>query len=112
MAIYKEKLILTLMVTGLLAASAGAANERQTVKGHVPAATANLQPAGRLDGSQHLKLAIGLALRDEPGLDAFLKQLQDPASPGYHHYLGPGQFAGQFAASEADYQALVDYPCL
>src|SRR5580658_5427088 len=105
----KKTHFLTLTCASLLAFSAVAANERQTVPGHVPAATAHLQPIGRLDGSRHLKLSIGLAPRDEEGLDAFLQQLYDPASPNYRHYLAPEQFTERFCASEADYQALVDY---
>ena len=87
----------------------GAADERQSIEGHVPLATASLRPVGRLDPAQRLTLAIGLAPRDEVGLDAFLRQLYDPASPAYHHYLTPEQFTDRFSASKKDYQALADY---
>jgi hypothetical protein len=97
------------MVASLLATSVRAATERQTPGGLVPEVVAKLQPVGRLEGSQRLKLAIGLAPRDEQGLDAFIQDLNDPASPNYRHYLAPGQFAGRFGPTEQDYKALMDY---
>jgi hypothetical protein len=97
------------MVAGLLATSGRAANERQTPGGLVPKAVAKLQPVGRLEGSQRLKLAIGLAPRDEQGLDTFIQELYDPASPNYRRYLTPEQFTERFGPTEQDYNALVDY---
>jgi hypothetical protein len=93
----------------LLATCVAAPIERQSIEGHVPSATANLQPVGRLEGAQRLKLDIGVAPRDEQGLDAFLRQLYDPASPIYRHYISPEQFTERFSASKADYQALLDW---
>jgi len=97
------------MVASLLATSVRAATGRQTLSGHVPEVVAKLQPVGRLEGSQRLKLAIGLAPRNEQGLDTFLQELYDPASPNYRHYLAPGQFTERFGPTEQDYKALMDY---
>jgi hypothetical protein len=97
------------MIASLLATSGHAATGRQTPGGLVPEAVAKLQPVGRLEGSQRLKLAIGLASRDEQGLDAFIQELYDPASPNYRHYLTPEQFARRFGPTEQDYKALIDY---
>ena len=76
---------------------------------HVPAATRQLAPLGRLAATNELLLTIGLPSRDQPGLDAFLRELQDPASPAYHQYLTPAEFTARFGPTEADYQAVVDY---
>ena len=97
------------MVASLLATSVRAATGRQTLSGHVPEVVAKLQPVGRLEGSQRLKLAIGLAPRNEQGLDTFLQELYDPASPNYRHFLTPEQFTGRFGPTEQDYKALIDY---
>ena len=102
-------MVLIPMVASLLATSVRAATERQTPGGHVPEAVAKLRPVGRLGSSQRLKLAIGLAPRDEQGLDTFLQELYDPASLNYRHYLTPGQFTGRFGPTEQDYKALIDY---
>lgn len=104
-----KALILIPMFASLLATSGRAANERQTLSGHVPEVVAKLQPVGRLEGSQRLKLAIGLAPRDEQGLDAFIQELYDPASPNYRRYLTPAQFTERFGPTEQDYKALIDY---
>jgi uncharacterized repeat protein (TIGR01451 family) len=80
----------------------------QVLHGHVPAAVARLrlQPLRHFDGTNHLKLAIGLPLRDQAGLSNLLQQIYDPASPNYHHYLTPAQFTERFGPTAADYQTL------
>ncbi len=78
---------------------------------HVPAeiAARHLQPTGYLADTNRLHLAIGLPLRDKAGLDKFLKQLYDPNSPGFRHYLSVDEFTRRFAASQADYDALRNF---
>ncbi|MGP8200891.1 MAG: protease pro-enzyme activation domain-containing protein [Limisphaerales bacterium] len=105
----KKSIILIVTVGSVLATSVGAATGRQTPGGLVPEAVSSLQPVGRLDGAQRLKLAIGLAPRDQHGLDTFIQQLYDPASPNYRHYLTPEQFTARFGPTERDYQTLVNY---
>jgi uncharacterized repeat protein (TIGR01451 family) len=78
----------------------------QVLHGHVPAAVARLQPIRRLDGTNHLKLAISLPLRDRAGLSMLLRQIYDPTSPNYHHYLTAAQFADRFGPTAADYETL------
>ncbi len=78
----------------------------QLLPGHVPAVTARLRPLRHLDGTNHLKLAIGLPLRDKEGLTNLLQQIYDPTSPNYHHYLTAAQFAERFGPTPADYQVL------
>lgn len=97
------------LIAALLSGTVLAASERHTIPGHVPEMAAKLQPVGRLDASFKLRLAIGLASRDEPGLDAFIKELCDPASTNYHRYLTPEQFTERFGPTEADYQTLINF---
>jgi kumamolisin len=89
----------------------GVAAERQVLHGHVPSALArfNLQPTGRLPVTKNLHLAIGLPLRNQQGLDDLLRQIYDPASPNYRHYLTPEQIAEQFGPSEQDYQSYIAF---
>src|ERR1039458_386745 len=93
----------------LLFAISARAAERQTLRGHVPAAVARLAPAGSLPASQRLNLAIGLPLRNTEALTNLLHELYDPASPNYRQFLTPEQFAARFGPSEADYQALIAF---
>jgi hypothetical protein len=69
----------------------------------------HLPPVGRLPGTQRLRLAFGLPLRNRGELDALLGQLYDPANAKYRQFLTPEQFAEMFGPSEQDYQALIAY---
>ncbi len=81
----------------------------QKLYGHVPAVVAQLQPVGSLSGSERLHLAIGLPLRNQTMLTELLQRIYNPASPDYHHYLTPEQFAKMFGPTEQDYQAVVTF---
>ncbi len=102
--------LLWLLWVGLLAGSAGAA-AANTVRlpGHVPAAVSQLTPLGALPATNKLRLAISLPLRNQAALSDLIKQIYDPASPQYHHYLTPAQFAAQFGPTAADYQTVANY---
>jgi len=78
------------------------------LRSQVPAA-ARLHPVGRLPQSQRLDFAIGLPLRHREALTNLLQQLYDPASPAYHQFLTPEQFAQAFGPTEQDYQALIAF---
>jgi subtilase family serine protease len=98
--------ILVFSATALLAATAWPA-EMQVLRGHLPEVVARgLAPAGRLPASQQMRLAIGLPLRNRQGLTNLLRQLYDPASPLYHHYLTPEQFTAAYGPEEKDYLAV------
>lgn len=86
-----------------------AASERQALTGHVPAATAGLQPMAALPASTRLNLAIGLPLRNQDDLGKLLADLYDPASPQYHKYLSTEEFTSRFGPSEQDYEAVAAF---
>jgi subtilase family serine protease len=102
-------LILIAVIASPLAIAVQAAVERQIIGGHVPNAVKNIQPIGRLESSRRLKLFIGLATRDEQGLDTFIEQLYAPSNANYHHYLSPEEFARRFGPAEEDYQTVIAY---
>jgi len=79
------------------------------VRGHVPAAVSGLQPLRHLEGTNRLRLAIGLPFRDAAGASDLLRQLYDPASTNYHRFLTLEQFRQRFGASDSDYQAVQAY---
>ena len=85
------------------------AAELRVIKGHVPRAVANLPPIGVLETSKRIDLAIGLPLHNREALTNLLEQLYDPASPIYHKYLTPQQFAERFGPTEHEYQAVIDF---
>ncbi len=73
---------------------------------HVPPIISKLQSVGDLPPTNELWLAIGLPLRDPAGLNRFLMEVYDPASPSFRHYLSPQEFTTQFGPSEQDYAAV------
>lgn len=81
----------------------------QTVHANTTQVVTRLKPASRMDGTNHLQLAISLPLRNQQELTAFLAQLQDPASPNYHKYLTPAQFTARFGPSQKDYNTLIAF---
>jgi subtilase family serine protease len=78
---------------------------------HVREATRNgqAQPAGQLPPGQVMTLDVVLPLSDQAGLDSFLKELYDPASPSYRRFLTVAEFTRRFGPSQADYDATVSY---
>jgi hypothetical protein len=99
-------LSLFIAISGPMSARAG---EMRVLRGHVPEAAALLQPLGRLPGTNSLRLAISLPLRNGGALNNLLQRLYDPANPDYHHYLTPAQFTEQFGPTAQDYQTVIQF---
>ena len=103
-------LLALVCAASLLAGSARApAAERQKLHGNVPAAVGHLRALERLPGTNRLHLVIVLPLRNREALASLLGQLYDPASPAYHQYLTPGQFAERFGPARQDYEAVMAF---
>ncbi len=51
---------------------------------------------GAVPGSQRLTVSVILPPSNQPALNALLRDLYDPASSDYHHWLEPGQFRANF----------------
>lgn len=64
---------------------------------------------GPLPAAQSLRLDIVLPLRDQAGLDRFLRDVADPSSPSYRHFLTVSEFTARFGPSQQDYDALTRY---
>ena len=78
---------------------------------HVRDVTLNGQArsAGRLPEEQRMRLVLVLPLRDQAGLDQFLKELYNPSSPSYRQYLSVEEFARMFGPTEQDYDAVLGW---
>ena len=83
--------------------------ERSLAPGHIPKQAGRLQPVGPLAADRQLKLAIGLHRRDQKGLDDFLAEAYNPASPAYRQFLTPEQFTERFGPTEADHAAVLAF---
>ncbi len=67
------------------------------------------QPTAQLSGTQTLSLDIVLPLSDPAGLDSFLADLYNPASPNFHHFLSVAEFTAKFGPTQADYDSVLAY---
>ncbi len=63
----------------------------------------------RLPATQSLRIDIVLPLRDQAGLEAFLRDVYDPSSPSYRHFLTVSEFTARFGPSLEDYDAVTQY---
>ncbi len=79
------------------------------LSGHVPEVSRHLVALGKVSASNELRLAIGLPLRDAAGLQTFLADVYDPASPNYRKFLTPEELAARFGPTEADYTAVKNF---
>jgi subtilase family serine protease len=99
-------------VTLLLLTSYGHAQQSQSpVTRHVRDVVANGQAplVGRLPATQSLHFDIVLPLRDRPGLQSFIREQNDPASPVYQQFLTPQEVTERFGPSQQDWNALVAF---
>ena len=83
--------------------------QRHILKGHVPAAVAQVQPVGALPDAQPLDLSIGLPLRNREELTGLLEQIYDPAHPNYRRFLTPEQFTERFGPTQAEYDRVMSF---
>jgi len=59
-----------------------------------------------LPSSQQVQLSVVLPPSNNGQLQTLLHNLYNPSSPGYHQWLRPGQFAGQFGPSTVEVDAV------
>ena len=105
----KKSSSILLVVFALLVGSRTQAIERQKLHNPTGNITAQLAPTSQVIGTQRLHLTIGLPLRNQEALTELLRQLYDPASPNYRHFLTPDQFTANFGPSEQDYQTVIQF---
>ena len=89
----------------------GQAQPQPLLTRHVRDAVVNGQAqfVARLPATQTLNFDIVLPLRDRVGLQNFVQEVQDPASPFYHQFLTPQEVTARFGPSQEDWDALVAF---
>ena len=86
------------------------ANPRVTLTDSVSAYTSKSQLVANTPVNQRVSLAIGLNLRNTASLASYLREISDPHSPIYRHYLNQTSFAalyGPLPQSEAAISAFL-----
>lgn|GEM_PF-1930509 len=108
----KHIAIIALASNSVLAPSAYAQGVHGLIRqsaGHIAKAQAQALPVDFIARGSSMQLSIVLPLRNTDALEGLLKDLYDPSSPSYGHYLKPSQFAAQFGPTQADYDAVANY---
>ncbi|HXM42256.1 MAG TPA: protease pro-enzyme activation domain-containing protein [Bryobacteraceae bacterium] len=85
-------------------------NLRVALPGHVSPRIQSGVDQGPVDPSMQLPLvtmALQPSASQQAALDRLLAQQQDPASPNYHGWLTPEQYADRFGATRADMDKMV-----
>ena len=98
-----------LAVAGLAWPSRGDVAGLKTLHGHVPAITSKLTSVGRVNATNELHLAIGLAVPNPEAMSNMVEQVADPASPNYRHYLTTAEFTEKFGPTESDVEAVTKF---
>jgi subtilase family serine protease len=107
-----RKMALCLLTVGGILSIATMNSQAQSVlTHHVREVSRNRQAKshGLLSPAQILQLDIVLPLRDQAGLNTFLKEVYDPASPSYRHFLTVPAFTERFGPTEQNYEAVVRF---
>ncbi len=97
-----------LRAVGLALASTalvGTAQAASLLTPQVPEEVANhlAQRAATPDPARTMHVAIALPMRNRAELERLVRDLYDPASPQYRHYLSVAEFTERFGPTEADY---------
>src|SRR5580693_1162402 len=67
------------------------------------------QPMTQLAANQALSLDLVLPLSNPAGLQSFLADIYNPASPNFHHFLTVSEFTAQFGPTQQDYDSVVAF---
>ncbi len=97
------------LLTGRLTQSAKAQQFRPMDVGGLPPLIDVSQLLGTDSSNRTLQMSVGLALRNQDQLNAFLHDVYDPSSPNYHQFLSVEEFTQRFGPSADQQQAVIDY---
>jgi len=78
---------------------------------HVREATVNGQApmVGRMPATQSMRLVFVLPLRNQDELQSLLRDLYDPSSSSYRHFLTVEEFTSRFGPTQQDYDAVIQF---
>jgi subtilase family serine protease len=101
----------TILAIVFLASTLGWSESQPLLTRHVRDVVVNgqVQTVGQLPATQAMRLVLTLPLRNQEGLDNFLQELYDPASPSYRQFLTVEEFTARYGPNQKDYDAVVRF---
>ncbi len=103
--------LLTMVALLSVASTICLAQPQSLLTHHVREATLNgqAQYIGPLPATQSMRLVVALPIRNQAGLDNFLKEVYDPSSGSYRQFLTVEQFTARFGPSQQDYDEVIRF---
>jgi subtilase family serine protease len=103
--------VCALTIASIVSAGTMEGRAQSLMTRHVRDAVLNGQarPVGRLPATQTMQLDLVLPLSDQAGLDSFLSEVYDPASPSYRQFLTVPEFTARFGPTQAEYDAVIAF---
>jgi kumamolisin len=92
-----------------VAVPATAATEPLVTLADNAAPLVNSARTGDVAPDRPITAALSLKLHNQQALEKFLADVQNPASPQYHHFLTPAQFNARFGPTQADVDKAVSF---
>lgn len=89
--------------------SADASPHRHALSGSRPGYATPAADAGAVPAGQRLTARLYLGSRDPAGLAVFLRQVTDPRSPRYRHFLTPTAFRERYALRPGEHRSVTDW---
>ncbi len=107
----RKSVFYSLAVVALLSVVTINSQAQSVMTHHVREVTRNgrAKSLRRLPGDQVMQLNIVLPLRDQAGLDAFLKDVYNPSSPNYRHFLSAAEFTSRFGPNSRKLQGRASF---
>ena len=101
----------TILAIVFLASTLGWSESQPLMTRHVRdvVVSGQVQTVGQLPATQSMRLVLVLPLRNQEGLDNFLQELYDPASPSYRQFLTVEEFTARFGPTQKDYDAVIRF---
>jgi subtilase family serine protease len=97
-----------LMLAAMSAVPANAA-VGQFIANNTPGFIATAQNIGPEDPTKVIDVTLWLRLHDRAGLDSLTRELYDPTSANYRHWLKPADFAARFAPTAQEAKVVEDF---
>jgi kumamolisin len=109
----KPSKLLGLLIGALGVAATGAAapigSSMVNLNGTLRPEISKIRPLGHHDPQSKMQVTVALKLRNTDELDRFLAEVNDPASPRYHHFLTPAEFKAEYGPTANQVNAVVQY---
>ena len=92
-----------------LVTAAGALAQTVQLPDNVPPWAGAAAQTGRADGGQHILVSVYLKLRNEAGLQKFVRDVYTRGNAQYRRFLTPQEFRAAYAPAAADVAAVKDF---